>query len=71
MLLDTIHLLKSVADDFKTYSASDINKLIISKLRTGRNPEDLKKLYELEGMIHDVRMELERAANARILRIPE
>jgi hypothetical protein len=65
MLLDTILVLKDVNNTFKTYSADDIDKLIISKLKHGRDPTDLKQLYHLEKMITELRMALEYEAEKR------
>ena len=59
MLLDTLVVLKYVSEEFRTYSADDINKLITSKLKRGRDPQSLKNLYDLEKRIKELQMALE------------
>jgi hypothetical protein len=59
MLLDTLVVLKYVSEEFRTYSADDINKLITSKLKKGRDPQSLKNLYDLEKRIKELQMALE------------
>ena len=49
-IFDTLRVLRDVRDDFSTYSAQDIKKLVASKQR-----RPLKKLYRLEAMITDLR----------------
>ena len=67
MLLDTLVVLKYVSEEFKTYSANDIDKLIIYKLKNGRNPQTLKNLYDLEKRITELRMALDYEAEKRAL----
>jgi hypothetical protein len=55
-IFDTLVLLRDVSDQFRTYSANDIKKLISSKLNAKkRGPKDLELLFNLEAMIRDIR----------------
>ena len=54
-ILDLIITLRDVQSEFKTYSASDIKKLIAYKKK---EPIELKHLYNLELMIADIRTSL-------------
>jgi len=65
MMLDTLVVLKHVSEEFKTYSADDINKLIISKLKKRHDPQPLKNLYDLEKRITELRMALDYEAHKR------
>jgi len=65
MMLDTLVVLKYVSEEFKTYSADDINKLIISKLKKRHDPQPLKNLYDLEKRITELRMALDYEAHKR------
>lgn len=49
--------LRDTRDDFRTYSAQDIKKLIKAKLeaKTLKEPKDLGKLYNLEKLIAELR----------------
>ena len=49
-IFDTLRVLRDVRDEFHTYSAQDIKKLVASKQRRA-----LKQLYRLEAMIADLR----------------
>ena len=49
-IFDTLRVLRDVRDEFMTYSAQDIKKLVASKQRRA-----LKQLYRLEAMIADLR----------------
>ena len=63
-IFDSLLLLRDVRDQFHTYSASDIKKLILSKLNTKkRGPKDLELLYNLETMIRDIRESFKVAKN--------
>ena len=55
-IFDSLIALRDVRDQFHTYSANDIKKLISSKLNSKkRGPKDLELLYNLETMIRDIR----------------
>jgi hypothetical protein len=56
--LDTKLVLRDVYDHFRTYSASDIKKLIDSKMKSVHEPKALQHLYKLELMIVDLRMSM-------------
>ena len=49
-IFDTLRVLRDVRDEFMTYSAQDIKKLVASKQR-----RPLRQLYTLEAMIADLR----------------
>jgi hypothetical protein len=55
-IFDSLIVLRDVRDQFHTYSANDIKKLISSKINSKkRGPKDLELLYNLETMIRDIR----------------
>jgi hypothetical protein len=55
-ILDIKLVLRDLQDEFKTYSAQDIKKLIGSKLKSvKKGPAALQELYRLEAMITDLR----------------
>jgi len=55
-IFDTLLVLRDVREQYKTYSANDIKKLILSKLNAKkRGPKDLELLFNLEAMIRDIR----------------
>ena len=55
-IFDTLVVLRDVSDQFRTYSANDIKKLISSKINAKkRGPKDLELLFNLEAMIRDIR----------------
>jgi hypothetical protein len=60
-LLHTIIELRDVQARFKTYSARDIKALIASKMKSVREPVDLRHLYNLEAMIGELRQGLTEA----------
>ena len=63
-IFDTMLILKDVSYIFKTYSATDIKKLIATKLKAKkRGPKDLEALYNLEMMIRNIREEFIVAKN--------
>jgi len=53
--LDMKLVLRDLQDEFKTYSAQDIKKLIAAKLKNKREPAPLQELYRLEAMITELR----------------
>lgn len=52
-IFDILLVLRDTREHFQTYSAADIKKLIASKRKAA-----LKKLYNLESMIADLRKSL-------------
>jgi len=54
-ILDILIVLGDTRDHFRTFSASDIKKLIASKLKSKREPLHLQHLYRLEKMITELR----------------
>jgi hypothetical protein len=55
-IFDTLVVLRDVSDQFRTYSANDIKKLVSSKINAKkRGPKDLELLYNLEAMLRDIR----------------
>ena len=63
-IFDTMLILKDVSYIFQTYSATDIKKLIATKLKAKkRGPKDLEALYNLEMMIRNIREEFIVAKN--------
>lgn len=63
-IFDTMLILKDVSYIFQTYSATDIKKLIATKLKAKkREPKDLQALYNLEMMIRNIREEFIVAKN--------
>lgn len=56
-LLNILIILRDTQEHFKPYSATDIKKLIQSKVgaKTMKEPKALGELYKLETMIHELR----------------
>lgn len=54
-ILDMMLVLRDLQEEFKTYSANDIKKLIAAKLKNKREPAPLQELYRLEAMITELR----------------
>lgn len=55
-ILDIKLVLRDLQDEFKTYSAQDIKKLIAAKLKSiKKGPAALQELYRLEAMISELR----------------
>jgi hypothetical protein len=59
-VFDVLLVLRDTREHFSTYSASDINALIASKMKSVREPKALQKLYKLHDMIAELRLELEK-----------
>ena len=55
-ILDMMLVLRDLQDEFKTYSAQDIKKLIAAKMKNKREPATLQELYRLEAMITELRL---------------
>lgn len=53
--IDMKLVLRDLQDKLKTYSAQDIKKLIVAKLKNKREPAALQELYRLEAMITELR----------------
>jgi len=62
-LLNTLLVLRDTSEDLRCRSANDLTKVINSSIKSKREPSDIRKLYELEKMITDLRHLL---MNARI-----
>ena len=62
-ILDIFLVLRDTREQFMTYSAQDIKKLIESKIqsKTTREPKALQELYRLETMIAKLRETMEIA----------
>jgi len=55
-IIDIKLVLRDLQDEFKTYSAQDIKKLIAAKLKSiKKEPAALQELYRLEAMITALR----------------
>ena len=62
-ILDIFLVLRDTREQFMTYSAQDIKKLIESKIKskTTKEPKALQELYKLEAMISELRKAMELA----------
>jgi len=54
-ILDLMITLRDVHEEFKTYSPTDIKKLIASKLKSKKIPVPIKHLYNVELLIAEIR----------------
>jgi hypothetical protein len=67
-LLDVLIVLKDEASYFIGHSARDLVKLIeAASHNKKRDPEGIRRLYELENRIREVRLLLEQEKCARIV----
>jgi len=62
-ILDIFLVLRDTREQFMTYSAQDIKKLIESKMKskTTKEPKALQELYRLEAMITELRQAMDLA----------
>ena len=51
--------LRDLREKFQTWSSTDIKNLISAKMKSKREPRDLKELYALADMINDLRASLD------------
>ena len=67
-LFDTLLAIRDLRERFQCYSAADINRLIVAKMKakTLREPAALAELYKLETMIRDLRESMEAAKSEAI-----
>ena len=55
-IFDTLLVIRDIREEFKTYSAQDIQNLISAKMKAKkREPKALQRLYDLEKMIGEIR----------------
>jgi hypothetical protein len=58
-LFNILLTLRDLREKFQTWSSTDIKNLISAKMKSKREPRDLKELYELADMINDLRVSLD------------